>query len=178
LIFGVLLTIVLLFNTNFAAVAAENCVAENAIYTIYGEENFRIRFTKPPQSSVYSDIALVVEDLKNDVQYPFRMIATNGYSLNYLIFDKELAKKSPAGFESFVRNLKETDLHVFFFNDVQTDSKEGSRIDVSDIPGSTKKAPDKLFLPELGVNFWYSVEKFDERVSIATEIWHLTGCSK
>ena len=178
MIFRILLTIVLFFNTNFAAVATENCVAENAIYTIYGEENFRIRFTKLPQPSVYSDIALVVEDRENDVQYPFRMIATNGYSLNYLIFDEELTKKLPAGVESFIKNLKEMNLHVFFFSDVQTDSKEGSRIDVSDIPGSTNKAPDKLFLPELGVNIWYSVEKFDERVSIVTEIWHLTGCSK
>ena len=178
MIFGVLLTIVLFFNTNFAAVAAEKCVAENAIYTMYGEENFRIRFTKLPQPSVYTDIALVVEDRENDVQYPFRMIATNGYSLNYLILDKELTKKIPAGFESFLKNLEERDLHVFFFSDVQTDNKEGSRIDASDIPGSTNKAPDKLFLPELGVNFWYAVEKFDERVSIATEIWHLTSCSK
>ena len=167
------LTILIALGGLFPAQAASKCMAENAVYTIDGEPGFRFKFVKLTEPSVYSDLALVLENPDSGLIFPFRIFASNGYSMNYLDFDQQMAGENKLG-----KELGEANIKAFFFMDKANEVNGRNHLKISDIPRSGEKAPDKMFFPELGVTIWYAEADFDKRISIATGMWHLSGCGQ
>jgi hypothetical protein len=89
----------------------------------------------------------------------FTFAASNGYSTQYLV---PVMEKDPSGESG-------DGLGIYMFN---------ARLEPVDLPNPGERAPDYVFVPDLGKTLWYGSMNGGRRIHLETGMWRRAECGR
>ena len=103
--------------------------------------------------------------------YKYYIAVSNGYSTHYLI-DANKPKPEESTDDNAPGENEEDKTPSFSFYNFDT------RLHAMNLPNPGERAPEYIFIPDLGVSLWYAEMSPGQktREAIETEMWHRAAC--
>ncbi|MEQ1756257.1 MAG: hypothetical protein ABL973_19230 [Micropepsaceae bacterium] len=157
-------------SVSAASAATQSCPIEKSVYRLTGfEKSAELRFIADPELARQTQLSARIKSNLTGKAYSFYVAISNGYSTHYLV---DASKPEPDDNASNENDEDKTPSFSFYNFD--------SRMHVMNLPNPGERAPQYIFIPDLGASLWYAEMSPGQkaREAIETEMWHRAECIK
>ena len=157
-----------------ASAAPATCPIEKTVYRLTGnEKSAELRFISDPAMARQTHLSAVIKSNVTGKTYKYYIAVSNGYSTHYLIDASKPEQEENTDDKAPAENEEDKTPSFAFYN-------FDSRLHAMNLPNPGGRAPQYIFIPDLGASLWYAEMSPGQkaREAIETEMWHRAGCAK